>query len=638
MNELTPLHFWCQKTLPLVYDDSLSYMELLCKVVAYLNNVITEVNELKKIFDGLDEKIKGDIYKVFQEMKESGELSDLINAVLFNDKVDRYKTQYAAIGYANTGVASENSQDFFIVKLHNKGMIIDSGFLTTSCEFNNVIKKMGLTRADYFYISHYHEDHIGNFENVCNAIECEGATVFCPPAPNATWDTPRMLQDYATFIATAQAHNMTLVRPTEGQIFTLTDYETIQFFNTNPEVYYKDGYNANDTSMCGALSTNGSICFFDGDIMAPGEEYITPVLSITDIMCKKVAHHGYNPKGYTPYFDKLNAKNLICTDGNGTSNDGYSNFINLWGSETLWAQQREVPLFATSTAPNYVLYWEVGENYFHCDSSRYNLKRVNRKHTALIDITNVYTVDASKLSIPQILDMMEDGELFFHAPSSYKCCPAEYSNGVFMRIYKNSSSNSQFAWLQNDKIQFANIVMQEHGSTTSQGNAEDTTFINLVKGPNTNQQWICSVQGMPNFYQCNLVTVPPATTLVQLGAFANWKGDDWKIINGVWTCQNIGYYKFDFKVSIVGPVDTEYNYVLQRLRNGGTINICGITNKKPIAAEQRFYALGYERCNVGDTLQVVCSNTGSGNGYVGLMVSVLAYGWGFGRDQILNPQ
>lgn len=32
--------FWCQKVLPLVYDDSLSYYELLCKVVNYINELI----------------------------------------------------------------------------------------------------------------------------------------------------------------------------------------------------------------------------------------------------------------------------------------------------------------------------------------------------------------------------------------------------------------------------------------------------------------------------------------------------------------------------------------------------------------------------------------------------------------------
>ena len=38
--------FWCQKVLPIVYDDSLSYYELLNKVVNYLNNVIADVRSM----------------------------------------------------------------------------------------------------------------------------------------------------------------------------------------------------------------------------------------------------------------------------------------------------------------------------------------------------------------------------------------------------------------------------------------------------------------------------------------------------------------------------------------------------------------------------------------------------------------
>ena len=44
--------FWCQKVLPLVYEDSLSYYEILCKVVKYINDLI----EQDKIFqDDIDE-------------------------------------------------------------------------------------------------------------------------------------------------------------------------------------------------------------------------------------------------------------------------------------------------------------------------------------------------------------------------------------------------------------------------------------------------------------------------------------------------------------------------------------------------------------------------------------------------------
>lgn len=47
--------FWCYKVLPLVYDNSLSYYEILCKMVDYINNLIgtdklqnDEINKLKQ--------------------------------------------------------------------------------------------------------------------------------------------------------------------------------------------------------------------------------------------------------------------------------------------------------------------------------------------------------------------------------------------------------------------------------------------------------------------------------------------------------------------------------------------------------------------------------------------------------------
>lgn len=44
VNSLTNFKFWCQKVLPLVYDDSLSYYEVLGKMVVQLNDVIDNVN------------------------------------------------------------------------------------------------------------------------------------------------------------------------------------------------------------------------------------------------------------------------------------------------------------------------------------------------------------------------------------------------------------------------------------------------------------------------------------------------------------------------------------------------------------------------------------------------------------------
>lgn len=52
-NNLKPFRVWCQKVLPLVYSDELSYYELLCKVVEYLNLTMENVNTMQEDFTAL---------------------------------------------------------------------------------------------------------------------------------------------------------------------------------------------------------------------------------------------------------------------------------------------------------------------------------------------------------------------------------------------------------------------------------------------------------------------------------------------------------------------------------------------------------------------------------------------------------
>lgn len=57
MAELKHFRFWCYKVLPLVYDDSLSYYEVLCKVVNYINELIDQ----DKIFADEIESLKAEL-------------------------------------------------------------------------------------------------------------------------------------------------------------------------------------------------------------------------------------------------------------------------------------------------------------------------------------------------------------------------------------------------------------------------------------------------------------------------------------------------------------------------------------------------------------------------------------------------
>ena len=58
--DLSTFKFWCYKVLPLVYDDSLSYYEVLCKVVNYMNKLI----EQDKIFGDELAKLREDLATV----------------------------------------------------------------------------------------------------------------------------------------------------------------------------------------------------------------------------------------------------------------------------------------------------------------------------------------------------------------------------------------------------------------------------------------------------------------------------------------------------------------------------------------------------------------------------------------------
>lgn len=50
-------NLWCQKVLPLVYDDSLSYYEVICKLTKYISGLTINDDELKKILDNYGSRI-----------------------------------------------------------------------------------------------------------------------------------------------------------------------------------------------------------------------------------------------------------------------------------------------------------------------------------------------------------------------------------------------------------------------------------------------------------------------------------------------------------------------------------------------------------------------------------------------------
>lgn len=86
-----PFRFWCQKVLPLVYDDSLSYYELLCKVVDYINKNLEDINSLAEGFTELKSFVENyfdnlDVNEIIDQkldlMALDGTLTNLISGYI----------------------------------------------------------------------------------------------------------------------------------------------------------------------------------------------------------------------------------------------------------------------------------------------------------------------------------------------------------------------------------------------------------------------------------------------------------------------------------------------------------------------------------------------------------------------------
>lgn len=69
MDAVSRLSYWCQTVLPAVYDDSLSYYELLCKISEKLNELITKDNEVGEVLGVTVEQVN-EMQKLLEDIRD----------------------------------------------------------------------------------------------------------------------------------------------------------------------------------------------------------------------------------------------------------------------------------------------------------------------------------------------------------------------------------------------------------------------------------------------------------------------------------------------------------------------------------------------------------------------------------------
>ena len=119
---ITPLHYLVYKVLPLVYDDSLSYYEVVSKVAAKCNELITQVNANTDAISGLTTTLDDTIREIATSIIEETLTPEYIAGIISSDYLDSWlagNTEFT--GLADRVTEAEGDIDIINTTLTSQG-------------------------------------------------------------------------------------------------------------------------------------------------------------------------------------------------------------------------------------------------------------------------------------------------------------------------------------------------------------------------------------------------------------------------------------------------------------------------------------------------------------------------------------
>ena len=107
--------FWCQKVLPLVYDESLSYYEVLCKVRDKLNELIKQ-----------DEIFGEALRQLEKELAEVNQWIANFDTKFVKELVEKYVATMIFVGISDTGyIFYDMPESWDDIQFRTTGLDID---------------------------------------------------------------------------------------------------------------------------------------------------------------------------------------------------------------------------------------------------------------------------------------------------------------------------------------------------------------------------------------------------------------------------------------------------------------------------------------------------------------------------------
>ena len=238
--------------------------------------------------------------------------------------------------------------------------MIDSFISGAWSSLNADLIAMGIKHIDYFMLTHWHEDHCGNIQNLITHEYIDNSTTVFLPQALDTSASGSLPSDWSAVVANESnittaltTAGVTIVRPSENDTVVINECE-LRFWNTDHSGFYPDGayhsLNYNDWSLCADLTCGNTRICFTGDIGPIGQQKMVDLGTMRKSNIMTSPHHGWtngsyaNGYGLVPAFINAVSPDAVMTE----DFSAHANYIDTIKSPIqTWCQKNGIPHYRT---------------------------------------------------------------------------------------------------------------------------------------------------------------------------------------------------------------------------------------------------------------------------------------------------
>lgn len=258
------------------------------------------------------------------------------------DDVMNLKLKNISNEFIKVHAVAKSSATYIVELRDGKNLIVDTGQSSQFQDIKSAIDGLGITRFDYMILTHFHSDHIGNVQNICDNYDLSNCKCWVGMKPDFTNHGEQIGEaesSYNDIIALLNSNGINPIVPEHNSYYEIDENTKLHFLNTSPEIaenYYgriteyrqEKVLNFNHFSLVTELVFNDKVITFTGDIERVNEEYLNIFMRKADIITSP--HHGVNIAAYKPFYENIRPQysfNMYITSANTWIHPFYNSFM-----------------------------------------------------------------------------------------------------------------------------------------------------------------------------------------------------------------------------------------------------------------------------------------------------------------------